>query len=132
MRRTGRALRRGAAFTLVEVLAAMLLVAVVLPVAMEGVSLATNASDDAKQRLEAAALAEQKLSDLVATGEWDSSTLSGDFGDDHPGYTWAAELNTSWSTKTTTLTQLTVTVSWTSRARPRTVVLSTLLYEGTA
>ena len=48
-------------FTLVEVLASLALVAVILPVAMEGVSLAVGAAGLARDRIEAASLAETKL-----------------------------------------------------------------------
>ena len=53
-----RECRRQAAFTLVEVLATLALIAIVLPVAMNGISLATAAAGVAKQQMEAASLAE--------------------------------------------------------------------------
>ena len=48
--------RRQRAFTLVEVLATLVLVAIILPVAMKGISLAAATAGDAKRKMEAAAL----------------------------------------------------------------------------
>jgi type II secretory pathway pseudopilin PulG len=114
--------------TLIEVLATIVLMAIVLPVAMQGVSLAVAASQNARQRSEAAALADAKLSQLVATGDWQYGLLSGDFGPDWPDYRWngAAE---PWQTSAT-IRQLSVRVTWTARNQERQVILSTLVYGG--
>src|SRR4051812_36551163 len=61
-KRFGRA--RG--FTLVEVLTAATLMAIVLPVAMYGVSVSLAASTMARRQAEAATLAEGKLEELAA------------------------------------------------------------------
>ena len=73
----GRALARG--FTLVEALAALVLVAIVLPVAMRGVSLALTMASETTRRTEAMVLAEAKLAELLATGAWEDGDLDGDF-----------------------------------------------------
>ncbi len=72
-------------FTLVEVLAAMLLIGIVMPVVMQGVTAATRAGSSARRRTEAATLAASKLAELTVTGQWDGGTTSGDFGADCPG-----------------------------------------------
>jgi type II secretion system protein I len=115
------------AFTLVEVLAALVLVAIILPVAMRGISLATAAAGEARRRVEAAVLAEARLIDLVATGEWEGANLSGDFSPDWPGYRWKAEVS-DWDDPL--LRQVSVTVEWTSAGRQRAVTLSTLARVG--
>lgn len=120
--------RRVNAFTLVEVLAALTLAAIILPVAMRGISLATTAAGDARRRLEAAALAESKLTDLLVTGEWQTADLSGDCGPDWPGYTWKAEVG-DWGGEAA-LRQITVRVDWIARSRARSVTLTTLAYTG--
>jgi general secretion pathway protein I len=112
------------AFTLVEALATLVLVAIVLPVAMRGVSLALAAAGHARRQVEAAALAEAKLNDLVVTSAWRDADLSGDFGDDHPGYTWSAEVT---ERDEASLRQLDVRVAWISRGAERSVTLSTLV-----
>ncbi len=118
------------AFTLIEVLATMLLMAIVLPAAMEGISLATRAADDAHRRTEAAGLAQEKLADLIAEGTWQGGILSGDFSAlGWPQYTWQAAVN-PWSLDPTDvgLQEIDLTVSWTARGRTQTITLSTLTY----
>ena len=115
------------AFTLVEVLAALTLVAIILPVAMRGVSLATSAAGHARRQMEAVSLAEAKLAELVTTGAWQDADLSGDFGDDHPDYRWSADV-TDW--EGALLRQMDVQVSWMERGAERSVALTTLVYVG--
>jgi len=129
-RETRRWARRGetlAAFTLVETLATLALVAIILPVAMRGISLATAAASQAKRQTEAASLAEAKLNELLTTNAWQSSELSGDFGQDWPGYRWTAAVQ-SWLG--TTVQQVAVTVKWTALGKSRSVTLTTLVYTG--
>lgn len=118
--------RRG--MTLIEVLTTVAIMAVALPPIMYGISLATGVAGVARQRAEAANLAQQKLDELVQTiNEGQTPTLSGGFGDDYPQYQWQAEEN-NWEENN--LSQLTVTVSWTARNRTLDVKLTTLVYNG--
>ena len=112
-------------FTLTEVLATLLLISLVLPSVMQGVSLATAAADTARRRSEATALAESKLNELVVTNQWQTGNLSGDFGPEWPDYSWQAEV-LSWEQPT--VRQLQVHVVWTARGRPHEVTLPTLVY----
>lgn len=114
-------------FTLVEVLAALTLAAVVLPIAMQGVSLSLAAAGQANRQMVAVTLAEGVLAELTATGEWRGGNLSGDFGDEAPGYRWEAETVT-WEVGTLRL--LEVSVLWTSAGRERSLALTTLVREG--
>ena len=116
--------RRG--FTLVEVLASMALVAIILPVAMKGVSLALQAAALARQRSVAASLAQTELDELVATSAWEDSSLEGDFPD-HPGYRWTADVT---ERESTTLLQVEVSVLWQAHGQERYVTLDTLVYTG--
>src|SRR5439155_80161 len=75
----------------VGVLATIVMMAIVRPAAMQGISLCLGAARDARQRSEAAALAEAKLAQLVATGEWQYGGTSGDFGDAWPEYRWTTD-----------------------------------------
>ena len=126
MKRPGFLTMRRNGFTLVETLATLTLAAIVLPVAMQGVSTATRAAAEARRRREAATLAEATLADLIATAEWQGSDLSGDF-DDWPAYHWTAEVE-AW--EGTTLWLVTVEVRWNSGRGEHRVVLSTLAYSG--
>src|SRR4051794_38319604 len=61
-----RAMRAG--FTLIEVLATLVLLGIILPAAMRGVSIGLAMASHARHVTEAAQLAEAKLNELVATG----------------------------------------------------------------
>jgi prepilin-type N-terminal cleavage/methylation domain-containing protein len=116
-------------FTLIEVLATIMLLAIVIPAITEGLHVATGMASSAKHRTEAAALAESKLNELVATGEWQSGQTAGDFTPDWPDYKWQATLS-NWQYDNTTvgLQQLDVQVSWLYRNRQDSITVSTLVY----
>lgn len=126
-RRSARPTARRSAFTLIEVLAALLLLAIVLPAIMQGVALATSAGSIARQRTEAAALCQSKLDEIVSTGEWQTSNLSGDFSaTDQPEYRWTAQVQ-NWPQQQG-VQELDVVVSWTAGGTERSLSLSTLIY----
>ena len=119
---------RRCGFTLIEVLATLVLLAIILPVAMKGISLATRTGSVAKHRTTAAALAETKLNEILATEAWRDGTQAGDFGTEWPDYEWNADVH-EW--EGTTVRQVDVYVTWNTEARnERGVVLSTLVYTG--
>lgn len=122
------------AFTLIETLVAIAIIAAVLPIVLSGINLASRAGLLAKQRTLAATLGEAKLNELVSTGLWNSGATSGDFGDDAPGFTWSAAVTPYNASDLTTqnLEEIDLTVTWMSRNSPRTVVLSTLVYNPSA
>lgn len=111
--------------SLAEVLATIAIVAIVIPVAMQGVSLATALASVTRQRAEATTLAESKLNELMLSGQWQTAALGGDFGADWPGYRWQAAVN-NWDEADMRL--LEVQVNWSSRGTDREVKLSTLVY----
>ncbi|MFO8013904.1 MAG: type II secretion system protein [Phycisphaerae bacterium] len=115
--------RRG--FTIVELLATLVLVGIVLPVVVHGVLLCLETAAFATQQAEAAALARSKLEELVATGQWYESEMEGDFGEDRAEYRWTS-LTGEW--EDSRLAELAVFVTWTRRGQEHTVVLSTLVY----
>jgi len=115
------------AFTLVEVLATLVLVAIILPVAMSGISLALETAGVSRRQTEATALAHAKMEEIVATGQWQNAELAGDFAPDRPEYRWSAQVS-QW--QGTQLQQLDVQVSWNQRGRDRSVTLTTLAYTG--
>lgn len=121
--------RRG--FTLIEVLAAILLISIVVPVAMTATSQVMKSADAARRRTEAAGLADSKLAELIATGDWQTGALSGDFGEDHPTFVWTADA-ANWTEAS--MTELSVTVQWGGQNDPAaSLSVSTLVYPvGTA
>jgi prepilin-type N-terminal cleavage/methylation domain-containing protein len=117
-----RSRKNSRGFTLVEVLATLVLMGIVLPVAMRGISIALAAADTARHTSEATSLAEEKLNELVTSGTW-SSGGSGDFGTAWPGYSWTAQT----ADQPYNLTQLTLTVAWNQRGGPRSLSLTTFV-----
>jgi type II secretory pathway pseudopilin PulG len=126
-RRSRRRVLGGRAFTIVEVLATLMLAAIVLPAVMHGVLLCLATADHATHQARAASLAQSKLAELVATKELYDAEMAGDFGEDVPEYTWTAQVN-EW--EDSRLVQVDVAVMWTSRGQERHVSLSTLVYMG--
>ncbi len=123
-------------FTLIEVLAALLLIGIVLPVAMQGVSIATRTATLARQKSEAASMAQSKLNELLASGNVESGPQAGDFAEDGaPEFSWKATID-PWSdpnalvanSSTATINQISVTVIWRFGTQDRSVMVSTLVY----
>jgi prepilin-type N-terminal cleavage/methylation domain-containing protein len=125
-------------FTLIEGLAALVLVAIVLPVAMRAISLALTMGSETARRTEATALAESKLSELLATGAWEDGSLEGDFTETPSGdsyQTGSQDRNATFRWSATSedwldqsVKELTVRVTWNARGTDREVVLTTLVY----
>jgi len=120
-------MRRRRAFTLVEVLATLMMVAIILPVAMSGISLALKVADESKRQTEAAALAQAKMAEIVAAELWRTASLAGDFSPERPEYRWSSQVS-NW--QGTRLQQLDVQVMWNYRGKDRRVTLTTLVYTG--
>ena len=94
-----RPARRG--FTLLELLLALALsalvfMAIVIPVALQGLRVASRAGSVAERKAVAARLAERKLNELVLTGQWQSSAARGTLQEGWQTYDWELE-STSWA-----------------------------------
>jgi type II secretion system protein I len=116
-------------FTLVEVLAAITVIGIVLPALMYGISLSSNLASATKQRTIAATLADEKLNELLATGDWQTPG-GGSFGDEGAGYNWTST-TTAWNdpdVTTQNLQEVDVKVTWRSRQQEKSVVVSSLVY----
>jgi len=103
---------RRSGFTLVEVLASLAIVLIVLPVAMEAITLVTATASRARRQLEAANLAASKLAELVATNAWQNGNSSGDFssyGTSFPDYTWTSTVTQYQEATTGTTAAVTTT-----------------------
>jgi type II secretory pathway pseudopilin PulG len=83
-------------FTLAEVLAAMLFLAVVIPVAMQGLQIASRAGVVSERKALGARLAESKLNELVVTRQWQSSAQKGTIYEGLQSYAWEL-LSEPWS-----------------------------------
>ena len=115
-----------AGFTLAEVLAAMLFMAIVIPVAMEGLRIASRAGSVAGRKSVAAQLADSKLNELIAMNQWRNTSQGGIFGDQWPGYRWTMK-NELWSEGAMRL--VTVEVVYPAQSQDYTVQLSTLVQD---
>jgi prepilin-type N-terminal cleavage/methylation domain-containing protein len=116
---------RPGGFTFIEMLATVVLIAIIMPVAMHSIGLCTRLAGQSRREVEAASLAKTKLTDLTVTGDWQNGNQRGDFGTDWPGYEWVATV-TNWTD--TSVRQLDLTVSWQSAGRRCEVTLSTLMH----
>jgi prepilin-type N-terminal cleavage/methylation domain-containing protein len=112
-------------FTFIELLATVVLIAIIMPVAMGSISLCTRLAGQSRRQIEAASLAQTKLTELRVTGDWENGDQKGDFETDWSDYQWQAAV-TDWTDAT--MRQLDVTVSWLSQGRQRSVTMSTLIY----
>jgi len=126
--RARHARRRRSGFTLVEVMAAMVLLAIVLPTAIQGTVLCMNLATNARMQAQAASLAQAKLSELAATKMIDEAIQTGDFGEQWPQYTWIASVQSWYDPR---LVELDVSVVWIRNGKEHDVTVSTLVYDGT-
>jgi len=86
-------------FTLVEMLAAMLFVAIVIPAAARGLIIANRAGVVAERKRVAAELADYILTEAIVTESWMDGYQEGDFGEERPGFRWVLE-DQSWDEDT--------------------------------
>lgn len=80
-------------FTLAELLAALALAAIVIPVATAAVQHANRAAEMARRSEIAAQLGSEKLRELIVSGDWETGEESGDYGENWPGYRWALSVS---------------------------------------
>jgi type II secretory pathway pseudopilin PulG len=86
-----RALQSESGFTLAEVLAALLFMAIVIPVAVQGLQIASRAGSVSERKAQAARMAESKLNELIVTRQWSSSASRGTIQEGLQSYTWRLE-----------------------------------------
>ncbi|HEY3857790.1 MAG TPA: type II secretion system protein [Verrucomicrobiae bacterium] len=114
------------AFTLIEVLAAMLFMAVVIPVAMEGLRTASLAGEVSQRKMIAARIANEKLNELKVMGQLQNASQSGVVQEDGLTYRWSVK-NETWTGDTLVqMTMPTLIVSFTAQGKAYDVRLSTL------
>jgi general secretion pathway protein I len=80
-------------FTLLEVMIAISILAIALPVLLGNQSQSLRLAEESRFAFTASLLIKEKLSDFQIAGEELTST-EGDFGDDYPGYFWSVEVET--------------------------------------
>jgi type II secretory pathway pseudopilin PulG len=129
---TGRA---NAGFTLAEALAALVFMAIVISVAVQGVRVATQAGEVGVRKSVAARVAESALNELIVTGRWQQGAQSGSVVENGIPYQWSASQDTwngntaasiSGNSGSVAVRLLTVRVVYGVQGRPYDVSLSTL------
>jgi prepilin-type N-terminal cleavage/methylation domain-containing protein len=116
---------RFSGFTFIELLATIVLIGIIMPVAMRSIGLCTQLGGHSRRQIEAATLARTKLTELTVSQDWKTSQKSGDFGSDWPGYRWTTTVS-NWTDSA--VRQLDLTVTWQSQGLQRSLTFSTLVY----
>ena len=114
--------RRG--FTLAEVLAALAFMSIVIPVAVQGLRLASAAGQLGERRTVAAQVAERILNELLITETGKAATQSGVIREGVRDYRWSVRWE-SWPEGA--MSQLTVQVLFNLQGRDYDVQLTTLV-----
>jgi type II secretory pathway pseudopilin PulG len=124
-----RALR---AFTLAEVLAAMMFMAIVIPVAVQGLRVASLAGEVGKRKIIAARIGNKILNELKVTGQLQSSTQSGVVKEGGLQYNWSVRSQTWTEDSTSPMIQAMVTVTYAAQGKNYDVKLTTLVAQPAA
>jgi type II secretory pathway pseudopilin PulG len=119
----GQLRRRPAAFTLAEVLAALMFLAIVIPVAVEALHIASASGVIAVRKAEAARVADRVLNEALVLTNW-TQALAGTVTRNGQDYRWSIR-NDNW-TPDPAITLLTATVEFSAQGRPYSVQLATL------
>jgi type II secretory pathway pseudopilin PulG len=114
------------AFTFAEVLAALVFMAIVIPVAMQGLQIANRAGVVAERKDAAIQLADRLLNEIVVTTNWSNVGQSGVLRQNGREFQWRM-LNEPWTE--TALRLISVEVTYVVQSRPYRVLLSTLVKE---
>ena len=126
-KRTTTARRRRSGFTLAEVLAALLFMAIVIPVAVDGLRVASLAGTVAERKSRAVFVAERLLSESLITTNLNSASQSGTMTEQDREYRYTMK-SESWPEDGTQYAprQLTVEVTFAVQNRDYSVRLTTL------
>lgn len=116
---------KNSAYTLIEVLAALLLLAIVIPVAIEALHTASMAGEVAARKGEAARVADNVLNQNVITTNWNFGVQSGMINDGGRQFAWTLN-SQSWPVDSA-MELLTAQVSFSIQGHDYAVQSSTLV-----
>src|SRR5438105_4511775 len=116
------------AFTLAEVLAALVFMAILIPVALEGLSIASRAGEVAARKSEAALVAERILNENIVTTNWNRTMQTGALRQGARDFRWTLR-NDPWTQdpNQNVIRQVSVEVLFAAQGRDYSVHLSTLV-----
>jgi hypothetical protein len=115
--------RRSQAFTLAEVLAAMLFLAIVIPVAVEALHVASLAGEVAARKGAAGRIADRILNESLVTTNWSGGVQSGTVPEGALDFRWTL---TSQNWPQDSMQMLTAEVKFLAQGKDYSVKLSTL------
>ena len=125
-RHPSRVTRHASAFTLAEVLAAMLFLAIVIPAAVEALHVAGLAGEVAARKGAAARLADRLLNESIVTTNWNTGAQSGTATEGAEEFRWTLN-NQNWPVDTAAgMRLLTARVTFSAQGHDYSVELSTL------
>lgn len=116
--------RARAGFTLAEVLAALVFMAIVIPVAVQGLRVANLAGQVGVRKAAAARVAERVLNEALVTGQWQQAVQSGTIAEGFQEYRYDLRVE-PWTEGNLRL--MTVQVMYPVQGQDYEVRLSTLL-----
>lgn len=108
-----------------EVLAALLFMAIVIPVALQGLRIASRAGEVADRKRDAARVGERVLNEMIVTTNWNKSATSDVIREAGRDYRWSLQTE-SWNSSASTIQQLSVEVTYPVQGQDYSVRLSTL------
>jgi type II secretory pathway pseudopilin PulG len=115
--------RRAAAFTLAEVLAALLFLAIVIPAAVEALHVASLAGEVAARKGAAARVADRILNESLVMTNWNSGTQNGTVTEGMQEFRWTL---TSQNWQQDMMQLVTAEVTFSAQGHDYSVKLSTL------
>ena len=116
--------RRCQAFTLAEVLAALLFLAIVIPAAIEAMHIASLAGTVAARKGAATRIADRILNESLVTANWSNGTQNGTAVEGGQEFQWTLT-SQSW-TQDAALQTVTAEVKFTAQGKDYSVKLATL------
>jgi hypothetical protein len=133
-RNTPAGSRRSQAFTLAEVLAAMLFLAIVIPVAVEALHVSSLAGEVAARKGAAARIADRVLNESLVTTNWTGSAQNGTVSEGAIDYRWTlsvqgwpqAQNSVSPMNSRISMEMLTAQVTFQAQGKDYSVKLNTL------
>lgn len=121
---TSRAVKnRGRGFTLVEVLAALVFMAILIPVTVQALRVASLAGQVGERKAAAARIAERVLNELIVTGGMRQNSANGRIEEQQRTYEWTMR-SEPWSEDS--MSYVTVRVAYQVQGREFDVNLATL------
>ena len=123
---------RPSAFTLAEVLASLVFMAILIPVALEGLHIASRAGEVAARKSEAALVAERILNENIVTTNWNTTVQNGTVRQGIRDLRWTLR-NDPWDKdpNQSVMRLLSAEVTYTAQGRDYSVKMSTLVDSST-